>query len=62
MIMVYYSYVIIWLYENVIFFKYFFCLFSGTITPRGCGFVIGYTGSNSDNEFFIGDICQVSCL
>ena len=51
-------YVIIWLDENAILYKNIF--FSGTITPRGCGFVIGYTGSNSDDEFFIGDICQVS--
>ena len=58
MIMVYYGYVIILPYGIAIHFKYFF--FSGTITPRGCGFVIGYTGSNSDDEFFIGDICQVS--
>ena len=58
-IMVYYGYVIIWAYEIAVFLKYFF-LFPNTITPRGCGFVIGYTGSNSDDEFFIGDICQVS--
>ena len=35
-------------------------LFTGTITPRGCGFVIGYTASDSNEEFFVGDICNVS--
>ena len=39
-----------------------FTVSSGSITPRGCGFVIGYTSSNSDKEFFTGEICNVSCL
>ena len=34
-------------------------LFTETITPRGCGFVIGYTASDSNEEFFVGDICNV---
>ena len=58
MTIVYYDHVINCFMKMRILFQSIF--FSGTITPRGCGFVIGYTGSNSDDEFFVGDICQVS--
>ena len=36
------------------------CQSAGSITPRGCGFVIGYTASNSNEEFFTGEIYDVS--
>ena len=60
MTIVYYDHVINGFMKMRILFQSIFSFFSGTITPRGCGFVIGYTGSNSDDEFFVGDICQVS--
>ena len=60
MTIVYHDHVINGFMKMRILFQSIDSLFSGTITPRGCGFVIGYTGSNSDDEFFVGDICQVS--
>lgn len=32
----------------------------GTITPRGCGFIVGFDGSNDETKFFKGDIGLVS--